>query len=245
MLLYKCRHKILFTLICLLWQIHSHAQIFWGKDSVRQIPIIQIGQGGYVGQHVIKPTSTDFTYNNANGYDHGLFIKLITNITKAWSISVDARITDKSCFVALQNEAFSESFNVQVSGLQVPLLLSYAFSNRKHQELFTLSAGLAFNRMKYDTKNSQFIAFIDSWTTGTGVDKIRNKDNTYYTYLFSLSKKIEFNKRNSMVIFNEWEYNPEIFVVSNLINLDFSKPSLRYNVPYIALSAKFGVYFTL
>ncbi|TAE86873.1 MAG: hypothetical protein EAY81_05005 [Bacteroidetes bacterium] len=245
MLLCKTIQKTVFVIVCICMALGVQAQIFLRKDSVRQIPIIQFAQGGYVGQHLIKPTSTDFTYNNANGYDHGLFIKLISNITKAWSVSIDARTTDKSCYVSLQNDVFSESFDLQITGLQVPLLVSYAFQNSKQQELFMLSAGIAFNRMKFDTKNSHFEAFIPAFSTSAGVDEVRGNEKKYPTYLFSLSKKIKFNKRNSLVIFSEWEYNPEVFVISNLFIRDSPLQPLRYNSEYVAYSIRFGIYITL
>jgi hypothetical protein len=245
MLPYKVIQKTVFVIVCIGIAVGVQAQVFLRKDSVRQIPIIQFAQGGYVGQHAIKPTSTGFTYNNTNGYDHALFIKLISNITKAWSVSIDVRATDKSCFVSLQNDIFTESFDLQISGLQVPFMFSYAFQNSKQQELLTLSAGIAFNQMKFDTKNSHFEAFISSFSTGTGIDEVRSDEKKYRTYLFSLSKKIKFSKRNSLVVFNEWEYNPEVFVIDNRFNQSFPLPSLRYNTPFKAYSLRFGIYFTL
>jgi hypothetical protein len=184
-------------------------QIFHPKDSARQLPIWQLGAGGYMGTQFLHPEeNTPEVYwgnGNKNGYDKGLLLGLRLNIHKHWTLGLDARQVKKSGSVGSDN--FPIPFNFTQIGTQFPCMLTYNFYTRNNKELLSITTGVIFNRMSYETYNPNI------YLIRYPLEINRAFKQRYTSYMFGLSKKLPFTKRNSAVVFGEWEYNPEGFTI--------------------------------
>ncbi|TAE86872.1 MAG: hypothetical protein EAY81_05000 [Bacteroidetes bacterium] len=202
--------KKLFVVIAIIYSANMvNAQIFHHKDSTRNLPIWQLGVGGYMGTQFLHPEEKTIEVywgnGNKNGFDQGLLLGIRLNIYKHWTLVLDARSIKKSGSVGSDN--YLVPFHFIQKGTQLPCLLTYTIYNRKNQEFLGITGGLSFNRMSYQTYNPSI------YLIRYPVEIDRAFKQRYTSYVFGLSKKLPITNRNGAVVFGEWEYNPEGFSI--------------------------------
>jgi hypothetical protein len=225
--------------------IGASAQRFHEQDSTRRNPIFQIGMGGYFGTHMCLPKSSGYSYYNSAGYDQGLFLKAIFNITSSLSISSDLRYTFWSSNIGLQNDAIINKFNVNASGFQEQLTLNYTFKNWMGKDLFGISTGMAFNQTKFKYSNvywGTFQPYYDPIKIG-GLDDQKDDPLYYFSWIFALSKQIRLHDRCSLVVFNEYELQLNAFATQNSIYNLQTHTTQTYTTHFKSFSARLGTYY--
>ena len=205
----KLKKVILYFILCYFINIgKTTAQIFLPKDSLRKHGVIQVGLGVYYGLNHIKPVSPNFTYNTNDGYDKGALISLRVNLTKHFDIEANYRISQQTCMIGMQNEAFYESFHLTGNTINIPLSLRYNIF-RKQQQMLTLLMGIGYQKTKYSTSNAAFdIAPGYGLTTTRGDGFINEANFKYLNYTVGVSKEIyllhniQFNIFSEVTFFN-------------------------------------------
>ncbi|MCE2741947.1 MAG: hypothetical protein LW669_10745 [Sphingobacteriales bacterium] len=104
------------------------AQIFHPKDSVRKQRVIQLGVGVYNGINHITPITPNFRYFTNDGYDKGILISLRVNLTKHFVLDANYRISEQTCMIGMQNEAFYKSFHL--TGNSLILITQWVYLRR-------------------------------------------------------------------------------------------------------------------
>lgn len=206
----KNMKKFILILILLFFSIHSRAQLFKGRDSIRVNSICQIGIGLYQGSYSFKVASGDLDYQYGQGVDRAIFLRGSLLLTKNFSLLVDLRNSQRSCFVEQKNARYSESFYCKQEGYQIPVTLKYVFINRQHKEIVGLYIGGNYNNVQFETMGNYLWIPPNTITTLSGSISLNGIKKAYYSYLAGVSKKVPLKYGLDFLVFGECEYAQDV-----------------------------------
>ncbi|MBC7383921.1 MAG: hypothetical protein H7296_13200 [Bacteroidia bacterium] len=198
----------------------TQAQIFHKRDSIRLTSIFQAEMGAYMGIQAIKPITTNNIYFNSDGYDKGLLVNFITNISKQLSFSIGYRKSEQTCMIGILNDAFYDAFHLTIESKQYALTLNYNVIIKKNNA-FTILIGVANRKSNYKTSNGQYSQFIGYRSTAPGDQLIDGKMIEYNNFLFGISKSIRLCEKIQLKPFLEYEiYSQPLVKVNNYTYLN-------------------------
>lgn len=233
------RKRIIYVLMSIMLISQLYAQDAVPVDTTKKHPRFQFGIGGYMGTHNFTSEFDDVT-----GSDKGIFIRSIVNLNKTFSISADIRYIDRSGVVNLRYYTYAEIFRIKGRGFQIPLLFSYKINNKKRKEIVSLSAGIAYQYITYQTSYNTPPVYPALVTTAAFRYDKDTKAIEYFSGLLVISKQFRLTKRNFLGIFYEQELSLNHFYIEDLT---YSKDvvNLRQKDPLKPYSYKFGCYLIL
>ncbi|MBC7383820.1 MAG: hypothetical protein H7296_12645 [Bacteroidia bacterium] len=215
----------------------THAQIIHTKDSVRLKSIVQVEFGGYLGIQKISPISSGFIYTNNDGYDKGLILNLITNISTRFSLSMGYRKSQQSCMIGIRNDAFLETFHLTINSNQLPLILMYNFKS-KQSNYFSLLTGTAFRKVNYVTSNGYYYQFVGTTGTTSGESFINGYELEYFNWIFGISNTLKVTKKFHLKTFIEMEIYNQPLLKKN--HLRISNMPTEYNTKFNQSNYRLG-----
>jgi hypothetical protein len=221
------------------------AQIFHPKDSVRKQRVIQAGVGVYNGINHITPITPNFRYFTNDGYDKGILISLRANLTKHFVLDANYRISEQTCMIGMQNEAFYKSFHLTGNSLNIPLILRYNIL-KNQQHILTLLMGVAYQKTIYSTSNPVYeLLQANGNTTRSGIEFIDGANINYWNYTMGISKEIYLSQNRQFSVFTEVSFFNNPIVKKNAVNnLNQNKMNL-YFTEFKQWNSRIGISFLL
>ena len=220
------------------------AQLFHPKDSVRKQRVIQAGVGVYNGINHITPITPNFRYFTNDGYDKGILISLRVNLTKHFVLDANYRISEQTCMIGMQNEAFYKSFHLTGNSLNIPLILRYNIL-KNQQHLLTLLMGVAYQKTFYSTSNPAYDISPGYRSTTSGGDELNGTNYKYFNYTMGISKEIYLSHNTQFSIFTEVSFfNKPIGIENSVHNLNQNRMNI-YFTEFKQWNSRIGISFLL
>ena len=210
-------------------------------DTTSFLSNFEIGTGGFMGSHSFVPKTKGFTFNYILGVDHGVFVRVLANIDVGISASIDLRYTTRTATLNFSNNSLYEFFTLKETGIQIPLLVSYAIRTKRKQEILSFFTGVAYNNIKYEASNGSYATYVRSVTTAIGKEYFNGIDAKYYSVLFGVSKKFKLHSNLDLLVFNECELKENGLLIKNgFLNINQNVYE-RHDTNYRALSIRLGI----
>jgi hypothetical protein len=221
------------------------AQIFHPKDSVRKQRVMQVGVGVYYGINHITPITPNFRYFTNDGYDKGILMGLRVNLTKHFVLDANYRISQQTCMIGMQNEAFYESFHLTGNSLNIPLILRYNIL-KNQQNILTLLMGIAYQKTRYSASNPVY-DLVPGYlsTTRSGVEFIDGSNTNYWNYTIGISKEIYLSQNTQFSVFTEVSLFNNPIVKENGVRKNNQNVIDKYFTEFKQWNSRIGISFLL